>query len=236
MAAPARREAPADAKSTWCPGVRGFPCSAARLAGFVPVGFVSGVIGLAYFTAVPATLVPMLDRAPWTATALLVIFHFVFLNVAANYFLLVFADPGGVPASWKAPPPAYHPDDLTCEATTAEAVSSALESPLDDSLAQTKPLVARRGEVGPNPRIHPSRARFPFLGIMHERSFDGGWRYCRKCENFKPDRSHHCSMCGRCVLRMDHHCVFINNCVGFMKYVHSGGYVSRRSHALALAT
>lgn len=40
-------------------------------------------------------------------------------------------------------------------------------------------------------------------------------RYCRICNVWKPDRTHHCSTCGRCVLNMDHHCPWINNCVGF---------------------
>lgn len=40
-------------------------------------------------------------------------------------------------------------------------------------------------------------------------------RYCRVCNVWKPDRTHHCSQCGRCVLNMDHHCPWINNCVGF---------------------
>jgi hypothetical protein len=29
---------------------------------------------------------------------------------------------------------------------------------------------------------------------------------CRKCVGFKPLRTHHCSICGNCVMRMDHHC------------------------------
>jgi len=32
-------------------------------------------------------------------------------------------------------------------------------------------------------------------------------RYCDHCHTIKPDRCHHCSMCDRCVARMDHHCV-----------------------------
>ncbi|TPX18822.1 uncharacterized protein E0L32_011501 [Thyridium curvatum] len=37
---------------------------------------------------------------------------------------------------------------------------------------------------------------------------------CRTCHLLKPARSKHCSVCKRCISRMDHHCVFINNCVG----------------------
>eukprot|EP00043_Microstomoeca_roanoka_P021265 m.255015 g.255015 ORF g.255015 m.255015 type:complete len:271 (-) comp19020_c0_seq1:102-914(-) len=37
---------------------------------------------------------------------------------------------------------------------------------------------------------------------------------CHKCHTYKPDRAHHCSICGRCIRRMDHHCPWVNNCVG----------------------
>lgn len=29
---------------------------------------------------------------------------------------------------------------------------------------------------------------------------------CKKCLTPKPIRTHHCSVCNRCVLKMDHHC------------------------------
>ncbi|KAK3086406.1 hypothetical protein FSP39_017993 [Pinctada imbricata] len=37
---------------------------------------------------------------------------------------------------------------------------------------------------------------------------------CPKCSSIKPDRAHHCSVCQRCVRKMDHHCPWVNNCVG----------------------
>lgn len=32
-----------------------------------------------------------------------------------------------------------------------------------------------------------------------------GHRLCRRCKTFKPERAHHCSVCKRCVVKMDHH-------------------------------
>uniref|UniRef100_A0A7I4YKH6 Palmitoyltransferase n=1 Tax=Haemonchus contortus TaxID=6289 RepID=A0A7I4YKH6_HAECO len=39
-------------------------------------------------------------------------------------------------------------------------------------------------------------------------------QWCEPCSGYKVPRSHHCSHCGRCSMKMDHHCPWINNCVG----------------------
>uniref|UniRef100_A0A8C9TKM7 Palmitoyltransferase n=1 Tax=Scleropages formosus TaxID=113540 RepID=A0A8C9TKM7_SCLFO len=41
---------------------------------------------------------------------------------------------------------------------------------------------------------------------------------CKKCIIPKPPRTHHCSICNRCVLKMDHHCPWLNNCVGHFNH------------------
>lgn len=58
---------------------------------------------------------------------------------------------------------------------------------------------------------------------------NGQPRYCQKCRYIKPDRAHHCSMCKRCILKMDHHCPWVGmeyttdianpgGCVGFANH------------------
>lgn len=57
----------------------------------------------------------------------------------------------------------------------------------------------------------------PAVAVATMLGADGAPRYCQKCACFKPDRTHHCSSCARCVLCMDHHCPFTgNSCIGFM--------------------
>lgn len=52
-------------------------------------------------------------------------------------------------------------------------------------------------------------ARYPYdFSLYHPGST------CRTCQLLKPARSKHCSVCKKCISKMDHHCIFINNCVG----------------------
>ena len=39
--------------------------------------------------------------------------------------------------------------------------------------------------------------------------------FCKKCNNPRPPRAHHCKVCKKCTLKMDHHCHWIANCVGY---------------------
>eukprot|EP00392_Amoebophrya_sp_AT5.2_P006010 g6020.t1 len=63
--------------------------------------------------------------------------------------------------------------------------------------------------------------------LCREKKKDGDLRHCKWCAKYKPDRTHHCRVLGRCVLKMDHHCPWIWNTVGFNnhKYFITENYV-----------
>lgn len=42
--------------------------------------------------------------------------------------------------------------------------------------------------------------------------------FCKKCNTVRPERAHHCSITGTCILRMDHYCPWTANCVGQRNY------------------
>lgn len=77
-------------------------------------------------------------------------------------------------------------------------------------------------------RLLPDEDRTRRRSVM-AKSNDGGPRWCRKCEAWKPDRTHHCRYCKRCTLKseslriaqimssqaVDHHCAWLGTCVGF---------------------
>mmetsp|Transcript_121434 Transcript_121434/g.259283 ORF Transcript_121434/g.259283 Transcript_121434/m.259283 type:complete len:320 (+) Transcript_121434:147-1106(+) len=46
----------------------------------------------------------------------------------------------------------------------------------------------------------------------------GDITWCQECGEERPERAHHCSACGLCILRMDHHCPWIGNCVGWRNH------------------
>ncbi|KAL5965192.1 Palmitoyltransferase ZDHHC7 [Taenia solium] len=60
----------------------------------------------------------------------------------------------------------------------------------------------------------PSRRHSPHDLLTLKRNYPGGWTICRKCSTLRPPRAHHCSICNRCIRKMDHHCPWVNNCVG----------------------
>ncbi|CAH1779830.1 unnamed protein product [Owenia fusiformis] len=65
-------------------------------------------------------------------------------------------------------------------------------------------------DPGAVPRGNATKENIMKLGLQ-----EGQVVYkCPKCISIKPERAHHCSVCRRCIRKMDHHCPWVNNCVG----------------------
>mmetsp|Transcript_32312 Transcript_32312/g.78645 ORF Transcript_32312/g.78645 Transcript_32312/m.78645 type:complete len:355 (-) Transcript_32312:282-1346(-) len=62
------------------------------------------------------------------------------------------------------------------------------------------------------------RALVRGMVVVERKKKLGLHRFCSFCTLYKPDRTHHCRICGKCTLRMDHHCPWLNNCVGYANY------------------
>jgi palmitoyltransferase len=65
-------------------------------------------------------------------------------------------------------------------------------------------------------------------GTTEDMKIDDDYIYdsqCKKCNKPKPPRTHHCSICKKCVLKMDHHCPWLNNCVGYRNYRYFIGFL-----------
>jgi len=77
-------------------------------------------------------------------------------------------------------------------------------------LAISSHLKAMLSDPGAVPKGNATKESISRMGFK-----DGQVIYkCPKCVCIKPERAHHCSICQRCIRKMDHHCPWVNNCVG----------------------
>lgn len=159
----------------------------------VSIAYVLSVIATGVYLVVPFTLLPEFAEHPVRSSLLLVAFGWTISACVVSYLLTASADPGRVPDSWRP-----RPEDFR-EAVVGE------NPPARDASSQTSTTT-------PAPAAPPAPPAVDAAAMLGP---DGLPRYCAKCRIFKPDRTHHCSTCGRCVLQMDHHCPFTgNSCIG----------------------
>lgn len=80
-------------------------------------------------------------------------------------------------------------------------------------------LIAHLRTVLTDPGSVPKKTAVPELQARplgqngYRRTNNTGYK-CPECWSVKPERAHHCSVCKRCIRKMDHHCPWVNNCIG----------------------
>jgi hypothetical protein len=126
----------------------------------------------------------------WSTAKVLVPLNILVAMVYYNYYLACATDPGRVPTDWVS---LCGYVTIVKSQTYKRSIKYIIQEP-PANIAQPSEEGKRMGITGP--------------------------RFCKSCNIFKPPRSHHCSACRRCVLKMDHHCPWINNCVGYDNYGH----------------
>lgn len=123
------------------------------------------------------------------------VFHFFFIMFMLSLWKVTACEPGWIP------------DDTRWRGGVKDEIDKADED--------------RIGRIFSNVEhnLQPEDLAFIKNLLVVERKMQNGrMRECAQCRLYKPDRSHHCHVCARCVMRMDHHCVWIANCVGFNNY------------------
>ncbi|XP_024947591.1 palmitoyltransferase ZDHHC15B isoform X5 [Cephus cinctus] len=173
---------------------------------WIPVIFILTIVFWSYYAYVVQLCYYTIDSYVQKAFYLF-FFHILFLLFLWSYWQTVFTELVGVPDKFKIP--ATEMENLL-HAESDEAQRQVLER-----FAQDLP-VTNRTIKGVSFLMTPHRLETPRL-VLPDVTF-AAIRFCEKCVLIKPDRAHHCSVCGTCVLKMDHHCPWVNNCVGFHNY------------------
>ena len=138
-----------------------------------------------------------------------VVFHAAMAMLLWSYFAASFTDPGRVPPGWT---PFAH-SDAQPEGADAPLASSPAVAEAASGVQSQLGVAAHRQSIG-----HAAPAGGGALAAGHHVPDDPTHRFCRKCSAYKPHRTHHCSVLGRCVLKMDHYCVWVANTVGLLNY------------------
>lgn len=139
-----------------------------------------------------------------------------------SYLACVTTDPGRVPEGWMpfadeavsprprpAPWPARGSGLGACRRRTlrrSRCPSPARRGPAPSR--PTRPAAAPPREQTAQFELDRIAAAGPY-GAAGDKSDPRRPRFCKHCRAWKPERAHHCSVSGHCVLQMDHYCIWV---------------------------
>ena len=144
--------------------------------------------------------------------------------MAASFFRLVYvtmADPPYVPLGASAP--SARRDRISYK-NTGGAKHAENGIAMGEYEAADASAVAKAQSDPDSPGLELFYTKDVFICEM-----DGRPSWCSSCANWKPDRAHHCSSSGRCIIKMDHFCPWIGGPIGennFKFFLQFNGYAA----------
>ncbi|CZR62839.1 related to PFA3 Palmitoyltransferase for Vac8p, required for vacuolar integrity under stress conditions [Phialocephala subalpina] len=175
----------------------------------VPV-VLAGVVGYAtYVLVVPLCAHYLISRYNDIAAAIiiLVVYFLLFLLMAASLLRLVYltiVDPPYLPLGAAALRDARMYDTTEKEKPKADA----------DGIGGAEYMQNMNRVLGTKDDPDSPGLELFYTKDVFVCETDGRPKWCSHCANWKPDRTHHCSDSGRCILKMDHFCPWVGGPVG----------------------
>ncbi|XP_042384607.1 probable protein S-acyltransferase 12 [Zingiber officinale] len=158
-------------------------CSALRVLGSFMVLLFLAIVALSYYAVVVVAWGPRLFHSfplPLLASAIIVIFHLLLALLIWSYFMVVFRDPGAVPANWR-PFLDEESPERTASAMLADFVAPETRASASSSLEgfERRPNInyCARCQNGKPPRCH----------------------HCSVCQRCVLKMDHHCVWVVNCV-------------------------------------
>ncbi|PAA67806.1 hypothetical protein BOX15_Mlig003896g5 [Macrostomum lignano] len=176
-----------------------------KISRAIPLVFISLILSWSYYAYVVAMCIYAIPSTSVGEKVVLIVFYHIFFGMFVwAYIQTILTKPLLVPSEFK-----LSQTDLAniqiVEGNESES-SSRWQDYLLGVIAERHLPMYTRGSFGSNGGNSGSTSQGRFI------------RLCDSCQLIKPDRAHHCSTCGVCLLKMDHHCPWVNNCVGLHNY------------------